>query len=169
MASHPSRAKRSISARADQGLSWPLSRSARCAFVSLTLSLMRLSPFSRRKDESRERPPLRPSSRLLSSASTCALGGVLSRIRERHRHPRLTATTLGRDATGCPVDAQNGVLDHDLVCLLDHHVRPAHRATLLSDTVDLAISQSLERHVANSPYPNRFCQELFDYPTASSI
>src|SRR5262252_3979315 len=108
-------------------------------------------PVPGRKDESRERPPLRPSSRLLSSASTCALGGVLSGIRERHRHPRLTATTLGRDATGCPVDAQNGVLDHDLVCLLDHHVRPAHRATLLPDTVNVAISQSLKRHVAIVP------------------
>src|SRR5215470_7677225 len=130
---------------------------------------MRLSPFSRRKSESRERPPLRPTSRLLSSASTCALGGVLTRVRERHRHPRLTATTFGRDATGCAVDSQNGVLDHDLIRLLDHHVRPAHLATLLSDTLNVAISQSLKRHGTNNPYLNRVCQELLHGSVPSSI
>src|SRR5262249_42184617 len=72
--------------------------------------------------------------------------GVLARVRERYRHPRFTATTFGPDATGCAVDSQDGVLDHDLVSLLDHHVRPAHLTTLLCDTLNVTINQSLKRH-----------------------
>src|SRR5215470_9038217 len=126
-------------------------------------------PAPGRKDESRERPPLRPSSRLLSSASTYALGGVLARVCERHRHPRFTATTFRRDATRCAVDPQNGVLDHDLVRVLDHDLAPAHLAALLSDVAKWAVHLSPRRHDDNSPYLNRFCQELFAAMTVSSI
>src|SRR5215470_3989405 len=126
-------------------------------------------PVPGRKDESREWPPLRPSSRLLSSASTYALGGVLARVCERHRHPRFTATTFRRDATGRAVDPQNGVLDHDLVSVLDHDLAPAHLAAFLSDVAKWAIHLSPRRHDDHSPYLNRFCQELFAGITASSI
>src|SRR5262249_11060839 len=86
-------------------------------------------------------------------------------VRERHRHPRLTATTFGRDATGCAVDSQNCVLDHDLVCPLDHHVRPAHLATLLSDTLNVTISQSLKRHVAIVPISIDFVKNYSGSPS----
>jgi len=51
MESQPSRAKRSISAYADQGLSAALSRSARCALVYLLVSVICASKLNGRQNE----------------------------------------------------------------------------------------------------------------------